>query len=159
MAGSLEPDSIENYVPHRGAMLLIDRLIVATDDYATAEVLVRSNGLFVRDGKVPAWVGIEYMAQTIAAWAGARAKKAEIPVKIGFLLGTRRYETSVPEFSCGEKLCIKVVCELIGENGLGMFNCQILSADQVIARAQVSVYEPENGVEFLKNEARSIARV
>ena len=81
---------IEQYLPHRGAMRLIDRLIEAGEEHAVAEVDVPDEGLFVRDGSVPAWVGIEYMAQTIAAWAGARALRTGGSPKLGFLLGSRR---------------------------------------------------------------------
>ena len=63
---------IENYVPHRGAMLLIDRLVSADAEGAVAEVIVPRDGLFLQDAGMPSWVGLEYMAQTVAAWAGWR---------------------------------------------------------------------------------------
>ena len=53
------------------------------------ELVVPEAGLFVEDGQVPAWVGIEYMAQAIAAWAGCRARAAGKPPQLGFLLGSR----------------------------------------------------------------------
>ena len=41
---------------------------------------------------VPGYVGLEYIAQTIAAHGGLRARAVGEPVRIGFLLGTRRYD-------------------------------------------------------------------
>lgn len=137
--------AIEAWVPHRGAMCLLDRLVAADDEHALAEVEVPADGLFVRDGGVPAWVGIEYMAQTVAAWAGARARRAGGAPKVGFLLGSRRYEAQCAAFPAGATLRVEARCELIGDNGLGMFDCRIVLAGEEVARAQVSVFESPEG--------------
>ena len=49
-----------------------DRILRWDQDGIEAELVVPEAGLFIEDGAVPAWVGIEYMAQAIAAWAGGR---------------------------------------------------------------------------------------
>lgn len=142
---------MESLVPHRGAMLLVDRAIEADDEHAVAEVVVPPDGLFARDGRVPAWVGLEYMAQTIGVWAGTRAKAAGRDVDIGFLLGTRRYTCSVSEFPAGTKLRMEVRCELIAANGLGHFDCRLLQDGIEVATAQLSVFQPpEGGVAHLE---------
>lgn len=135
---------IEQYIPHRGAMRLIDRLIEAGEEHAVAEVDVPDDGLFVRDGSVPAWVGIEYMAQTIAAWAGARALRTGGTPRLGFLLGSRRYEAQRPSFPCGATLRIETRCELTSSNGLGQFDCRIVLDGAGVATARLSVFEPED---------------
>jgi predicted hotdog family 3-hydroxylacyl-ACP dehydratase len=141
---------IENYVPHRGVMLLLDRLIAADDDTAVAEVTVPRDGLFLQDGGMPSWVGLEYMAQTVAAWAGWRAQKKGQAVKIGFLLGSRRYEAVQPFFALGTRLTVSVRCELLGDNGLGMFDCRIhADGEREMATARVSVFEPEDGGAYI----------
>lgn len=142
---------IEHYVPHRGAMLLIDRLLEASADHAVAEVRVSPDGLFVEDDGMPAWVGIEYMAQTVAAWAGWQAAQKNTPVRIGFLLGTRKFEAFTPSFSIGSVLRVTVRCELIGSNGLGMFDCELQDGTTVVARARISVFEPEDGAAHIHN--------
>ena len=141
---------IENYVPHRGAMLLIDLLIAADDEGAVAEVEVPRDGLFLQDEGMPAWVGLEYMAQTVAAWAGWRAVQAGQPLKLGFLLGTRKFDASTHFFAPATRLVVQVQCELIAENGLGMFACFIRANDQVCATARISVYEPEDGSAYVQ---------
>ena len=141
---------IENYVPHRGAMLLIDRLLAADEESAVAEVTVPRDGLFLQDEGMPAWVGLEYMAQTVAAWAGWSATQAGKPVKLGFLLGTRKFEAGVDFFVPDERLTVHVHCELVGENGLGMFDCTIRAEEQVRATARISVYEPEDGSAYVR---------
>lgn len=142
---------IENYVPHRGAMLLIDQLLHTDAESATAQVTVPRDGLFLQDEGMPAWVGLEYMAQTVAAWAGWQAVQAGKPVKLGFLLGTRKFDAQCAFFAPGTTLRIHVRSELVGDNGLGMFACEIHNEGQdVLAQARVSVYEPEDGSAYIQ---------
>lgn len=142
--------SIERYVPHRGSMLLIDRLLEVGEEHAVAEVRVARDGMFVQPQGVPAWVAIEYMAQTVAAWAGWRAAQKGEPAKIGFLLGSRKLEALQPFFALGAVLRVEVQYELLGSNGLGMFSCQVLHNGQLAARARVSVFEPGDGAAYLR---------
>ncbi|WP_298211433.1 hotdog family protein [Acidovorax sp.] len=148
MSSELLP--IENYVPHRGAMLLLDRLLASDDETAVAEVTVPRDGLFLHDAGMPSWVGMEYMAQTVAAWAGWRARQKGREVQIGFLLGSRKYETAQAFFAPGSRLTVSVRCELLGDNGLGMFDCRIdAEGGKAIATARISVFEPGDGSAYI----------
>ena len=140
---------IENYVPHRGVMLLLDRLLEADSESAVAEVVVPCDGLFLQDAGMPAWVGLEYMAQTVAAWAGWQALQKKQTVKLGFLLGTRKYNATQAFFAPGTRLRVIVHCELVADNGLGMFDCRIHHGEQELAVARISVYEPEDGSAYI----------
>jgi predicted hotdog family 3-hydroxylacyl-ACP dehydratase len=130
---------------HRGQMLLIDRLIEVDEDHALGEVVISRQSAFFRSGRgVPAYVGIEYMAQTVAAFDGARRMVAQAPPAVGFLLGTRRYRSNVPFFSDGARLQIEVTM-VFNENGMASFECAIRSDGGVDASASLNVYRPENG--------------
>ncbi|MFN9473061.1 hypothetical protein [Acidovorax sp.] len=154
MSTTTELLPVENYVPHRGAMLLLDRLLAADVDSAVAEVTVPRGGLFLHDAGMPSWVGMEYMAQTVAAWAGWNALRKCQAVKIGFLLGSRRYETTQAFFAPGAVLRIRVDCDMMGDNGLGMFDCRIHGADEKeLACARISVFEPEDGSAYISPSA------
>src|SRR5688500_4605857 len=118
--------TIESLMPHRGLMRLLDRLVTVDDDHAVAEVDVPADGLFVQDGEVPAWVGIEYMAQTVSVWAGARAQRRGGAPRIGLLLGSRRYEAHRSGFPSGATLRIETRCEMMGAKALRMFDCRTL---------------------------------
>ena len=98
----------------------------------------------------PAWVGVEYVAGAIAAWAGGGAGHAGRAPSIGFLLGTRRYTAHQPFFAAGSCLRVEANCELLGENGLGMFACRILAGDIEMAVANVSVFEPTDAMAYLE---------
>ena len=142
---------IEELIPHRGPMRLIDHLIHWDEHAIRVGLRVPEHGPFHQAEGVPNFVGIEYMAQAVAAWAGcqARARGAEPP--LGFLLGTRRYACTQAHFPPGMALSIEARCELMGENGLGAFACRILSGDEVLAEALISVFEPPDAAAFLEN--------
>lgn len=143
--------AIEEVVPHRQDMCLLERIVRWDDDGIEAELVVPEAGLFVEDGGIPAWVGIEYMAQAIAAWAGCRARTAGRPPQLGFLLGSRRYSSQRSSFPSGTCLRVQARCELLGDNGLGMFACRILAGDEEWAVANVSVFEPADSMAYLES--------
>lgn len=145
------PHNIDDVLPHRDSMRLIDRLLDWQPESIVVEVDVPSHGLFTTADGVPAWVGVEYMAQAIAAWAGCKARQAGREPSIGFLLGTRRYTAHQPYFAAGTCLRVEAQCELMGENGLGMFACRILAGATELAVANVSVFEPRDAMAYLES--------
>lgn len=143
----------ERLVPHRGGMLWIDRVIHCDAQGVVAEATIRADHLLADDDApgLPAWMGIEYMAQGIAAWAGGRALARGEEIKPGFLLGTRRYECHRPWLAFGLRLRIECRCELMGDNGLGLFACRLLDGEEEIATANVSVFEPPDPDAYLND--------
>ncbi len=140
---------ITELVPHRGPMLLVDRVLHDEPEAVRVEATVKP-GLFTTEQGLPAWVGIELMAQTIASWAGLRRREAGDTVKLGFLLGSRRYEVTQPFFPLGARLEIDARQELMAENGLAVFACRITHEAQVLATAHLNVFQPDNIDEYLK---------
>ena len=144
---------IRSLIPHAGPMVLLDRVISVDEDSLCAEVSIRSSTLFCGPDGVGAWVGIEYMAQAIAAWAGYTAQLRGEPVKLGFLLGTRRYESSRPIFVLGSVLRVHVQRLFQNENGLGSFECFIDNEEGRVASATVTVFQPPNVDDFLQGSS------
>jgi predicted hotdog family 3-hydroxylacyl-ACP dehydratase len=140
---------IEQLVPHDGAMILVDRALSVDQESLVAEVTITAASMFCDGAGVGAWVGIEYMAQAIAAQAGHAALLRGEPVLIGYLLGTRRYHSSVPLFALGSVLHIHVHRALMGENGLSAFDCQIRdgASGASLATGTITVYQPDSVVE------------
>jgi predicted hotdog family 3-hydroxylacyl-ACP dehydratase len=147
------PD-IRTLVPHAGPMVLLDRVVSFENENLCAEVTIRTDSMFCGDDGVGAWVGIEYMAQAIAAHAGYEQQLHGEPIKIGFLLGSRRYESSCATFKIGTVLQVHVHRVLLSENGLGSYECRIDSVidqqNSVLATATVTVFQPANVSGFLK---------
>jgi predicted hotdog family 3-hydroxylacyl-ACP dehydratase len=144
----MELPDIRTLMPHSGPMVLLDRAISADEESLCAEVRIRADSLFCIAGAVGAWVGIEYMAQAIGAYAGYVARLRGEPIKLGYLLGTRCYECSRPFFRVGTLLRIHARRILQSENGLGSFECRIEDESGQIAAATVSVFQSAGEVEF-----------
>ena len=146
--------AIADIVPHAGKMCLLDRTIEGDAESLSCEVTIQDDGLFFSGDGVDAWVGIEYMAQTVAAWAGWRARLRGEKPKIGFLLGSRRFDCTRARFGRGEVLRVDVHRQFHADNGIGQFDCRIVLDGQTIARASLTVLEPANAEEFLLEYAR-----
>jgi predicted hotdog family 3-hydroxylacyl-ACP dehydratase len=146
------PD-IRSLIPHSGAMVLLDRVIAVDEESLCAEVRIRPDSLFCAASGVGAWVGLEYMAQTIAAFAGYTAYLRGEAVKLGFLLGARRYECTVPMFSLGSLLRVHVRRVLQSENGLGSFQCRIEHGQEEVATATLTVFQPVDAADFVKRSS------
>ena len=142
---------IDELVPHSGTMCLLDQVVASGEDWLTAEVTIGPETLFLSNAAVPAWIGIEYMAQAIAAFAGTHAKAHQQDVKLGFLLGTRKYTTSISSFPIGTRLLIHVEKELQSDDGLGVFNCSI-NADNILVNARLNVFQPKDTEQFFSEE-------
>lgn len=135
-------------LPHTGAMVLLDKIIHFDEQRLTAALTVRSDGLLGDTTGVPAWAGIEFMAQAIAAYIGIQAKLAGEPIKLGYLLGTRRYTSNIPAFPAGNVLMVSIE-KIIQDDKLGVFDCKITGAG-FEASANLNVYQPPTDI-ILKN--------
>ena len=102
--------AVESVLPHAAPMILIHEMVRNGETSAESSVCITEDVMFydAETGGVPSYVGIEYIAQTVAAHAGAAARANGDPVRIGFLLGTRHYACSVPYFVLGAKLTVRV---------------------------------------------------
>ena len=147
---------IEQLVPHRGRMGMLASAFAGEGDRLRAELTISAADIFF-DSQGPgsgvgAWVGIEYMAQAVAAWAGSQARREGRAPKIGFLLGSRRYQSSRSAFALGERLIIHVQREFQADNGLGQFDCRIEIAGETVASAHLTVFGPSDPAAFLRGE-------
>jgi len=141
---SLADRDVADLVPHAGAMVLLDRIVASEPGELTAEVVVRNDGIFSDDdGAVSATVGIEYMAQAIAAYAGLRSLASGGRVRPGLLLGVRGYTSPVSHFFPGDRLAVSVRSVVEGANGLGVFDCEI-NADGLRISARLTVVEVDS---------------
>jgi len=140
---------LADLLPHAGDMILIDQVLTFDEEQIHTRLNVRSGGLFNRaDGSLPAWLGVELMAQSIAAYAGCQAKLHGKPVQLGFLLGTRKFECNVECFPAGSELNIHALRSLQDDNGMGVFECH-LTGPGIKAMARLNVYCPPQAADYL----------
>lgn len=150
--------AIGSLIPHRDKMLMLDRVTAAAEESLTATVTITPQSMFFdeQENAVGAWVGIEYMAQAIAAFEGVHALQRGEAVKVGFLLGSRRYESHCSGFALGSILQVDVHRVLEHKNGLAAFECRISESDKVLATATVTVFKPDDVSQFLEKVNGSV---
>jgi len=154
MATTTRLPPIEELLPHRGIMLFIDRLLEFDGARATAECTPRAGAWYADGhGDMPAWIGIELMAQTVAAHVGLQKRALGLPAKHGALLGTRRYASAVASFRAGAALEVRVAERVRDASGLGAYDCSIAREGSELASATVKVYEPDDFAAFLEGQA------
>lgn len=136
---------VETLVPHASPMLLIDRVLAADAESLAAEVRITPQSLFFTPANgVPAYVGIEYIAQSVAAYSGWRAQSAApgTAPKIGYLLGTRKMTMTCDGFANGDVLVIHV--QNIFEDGeMGVFDGEVRKGNEILVTARINVYQPQ----------------
>jgi predicted hotdog family 3-hydroxylacyl-ACP dehydratase len=145
---------IAEILPHRPPMVLIDEACGMEGDCFKALVGITPASPFFSGSGVPAWVGLEYMAQTVAAYSGALGLAKGGKVRVGMLLGTREYSAEVPEFSDGMRLEVLARLDIFQDNGVSSVNCRIRTSDgRTLAQAQITVIDVPDIQNFLKERS------
>ena len=140
---------ILDVVPHQTPMSLLDTVESYSDKTLVSSETIKEDSLFYEELGVPTWVGLEYMGQSIAAFGGVEARNEGRPVKIGFLVSSRRYESPQSHFKLGSKLIVFVEKVINNPYGLSVFNCSITWSDFII-QANLNVFLPDKVEEFLE---------
>jgi predicted hotdog family 3-hydroxylacyl-ACP dehydratase len=119
---------IEELVPHRGAMLLLDEIVSYQADSIVARASVARDAWYADErGAMPAWIGVELMAQAAAACAGMEARKQNAPPRAGMLVGCRAYRATSPTFS--GTLKVSALRTASDESGFSLFDCGVSAAN------------------------------
>ena len=129
-------------LPHEAPMIFIDQGVEMGADFAVSVTTLDETHFAAVNGEIPAYIGMEMMAQTVALWGGYRDQLAGVKPTGGFLLGTRRYQTEVDHLPRNRPLYTQVKEDLVGHNGLSSFCCEIRAEDQLICSARINVFKP-----------------
>lgn len=145
-------------LPHSGRMVLIDRITRYGDDFVEAGAQIKPDHILLVGGILPYTAFIELMAQAVGAYAGLQARKNARPVRLGFLLGTRKLEIFAQSVPVGTHLLATAHISIQDAGGMGVFDCELrwtdapetssgtLPSDGILARASLNVYSPEHPV-------------
>jgi predicted hotdog family 3-hydroxylacyl-ACP dehydratase len=123
---------------------------------------------------MPAWIGVELMAQAIAAHVGLLAIRAGGHALPGVLLGSQRYRAIVPFFAAGARLAITAKELLRTDEGTAAYECAIAciaddhaessangtmstnaSGREVWAEAIIKAFQPRDFQSFIEGSFRS----
>jgi len=107
----IEREELETIIPHKGKMLLLNRVIEYNKDHSLrAEYDITENCIFFDPEikGVPAWVAFEFMAQAISALSGIRSRERGEKPKIGFILSVPFMRMDIPLFKNGSSVEVLV---------------------------------------------------
>jgi predicted hotdog family 3-hydroxylacyl-ACP dehydratase len=123
-------------------MSLLDQVLEHSRERTICSVDPAASRLFAEaDGRVPVWLGLEYMAQCIAAHGGLVALGLGEPPRPGLFLGTRRAEFGTAYFDRDEALHVTAAHHR-GEVGLVAFDCYVCAAagGEPLVKGRMNVY-------------------
>ncbi len=133
-------------LPHAGGMALLGPVLDHGPTHTVCSVDPAESELFREsDGRVPAWLAIEYMAQCIGVHVGLEKRARGEGPNVGFFVGSRCITLHADRFEPGERL--RVRADAIRLRGaLVVFACRVeREADAaVVAEGQVSLFEPRD---------------
>ena len=129
-------------LPHSGHMVLLDEILAYDHESLQASAHIGADHVLMQpDGTVPAWMGMEIMAQCIAALDGIHAHNGGESVRLGFLLGTRKLHLFADTLPVGCTLLAETRQSIRDSNGFAVFDCSLR-----ITAAPVGFRLPENGL-------------
>lgn len=135
--------SVETLIPHRGPAVLVHELREWREEGCVVLARIPSDHPHLdSDGRLPAWAGLELMAQAASVFSGERHLRAGRPIRIGYLLGTRSYACEADSFPAGAELEIEVRVRFMDEEGgPSAFDCVLRQNSRVQARATLKAIE------------------
>lgn len=152
MSQTLYP--LDSVLPHRAPMILIDSIEDWSEQEIRTQLTIRPSCPFFVEGKgIAAHIAMEWMAQSCAAFVGVSSVRAQQPVKIGFLLGTRNFSAALDWFAEGEALDISAK-PVYRDAGMGQFDCAVhRRGGPELAKAQLTVYQPDDHLGLIQDQA------
>jgi predicted hotdog family 3-hydroxylacyl-ACP dehydratase len=131
---------------HEPPMMLVDRFVAWLDDGngVRCEVDICSDALFAETEGVPAWVGIEYMAQTIGIYSGAHQYAQGLPPRIGFLLGSQSISFNCDYFEFGTVVDVEARMSWNGGK-LVQFDCAVKrhGSNDILVQGCLNCFAPD----------------
>ncbi len=151
---------VSHYLPHREPMLLLDELVDVTEETCHCRVTVSRDGVFAPfldvNAHLPAWFGLEIMAQTIGVWSGWHQHEKGAPkIALGMLLSARKLSSHVDVLAAGSVLDIFVTL-LVQDERFGGFEAEIKCRDEILSSARLNTYQlGEQELETLLEKGRN----
>lgn len=142
--------TLEQMLPHKSPMVLVDRLVSSDDHSAIVEATIKGDYPFTGE-TIGTWVGLELMAQSAAVLAKLTKQANSDKAALGFLLGSRSFTAHVPEFVPGQKVTVEIDLDPASEGQI-MVNARSRIKDvagQVICEGTLTLYEPNDDALYL----------
>ena len=85
-----DQNQITNYIPQRPPMVMVHRLLEASDEHSRTTFTIEPDNIFLQDGHFAEPGLVENIAQTAAAQVGYLCALKNIPVPIGYIASVRQ---------------------------------------------------------------------
>ena len=132
----------EDYLFHRSPMLLIEQVNAIGAESVCCSTDLDSPLLqpFSVDHQLPAYFGIELMAQTVGVWAGHQDLQAgRAQAQGGLILSVRAYQPSAPQFKVVPGPLTITMQMLMQNDNFASFEGSIQHGNQTLATGRLSL--------------------
>lgn len=129
--------AVEDYLPHRPPMLLIDEIVDTTVTGVVCRTTIRPDCVFATDGIVHPTAMIEIVAQACAICAGTQTRGGNAP-RAGMLVACKEASFAVDSFAVGDELTI-VVEKLVDQPPMTAFAGTVVRDGASCVTMQLSV--------------------
>jgi predicted hotdog family 3-hydroxylacyl-ACP dehydratase len=136
-----EPLVLEDLIPHRGRMKLVEEIVEIDDDHCVTRARVSESWPLAEEGQVSAIALIEVVAQTASAAAGWKHRDDGRLGGRGYLVGIKRACWSTPSVPVGTVLTTTVE-NPVRTKSYGVFVGRVESESGVIAEVHVQAVRP-----------------
>jgi 3-hydroxyacyl-[acyl-carrier-protein] dehydratase len=82
-------DTILQYIPQRPPIVMVSKLVEASDSHAVTQLLIEAENMFTAHGHLAEPGMVENIAQTAAAQVGYHCSQKNIPVPIGYIAAVK----------------------------------------------------------------------
>ncbi|MGB9098686.1 3-hydroxy-fatty acyl-ACP dehydratase [Erwinia sp.] len=142
----VEYKSAAEYLPHDAPMVLVEKVLSVGEEQASCQVRVGEGVLapfLTAEGDLPAWFGIEIIAQAIGVWSGWHGRQLhDSKPSPGMLLGGRGYRCQSAVFPAGSTLEVTVTL-LMRDEKIGSFEGVISINGERYASGRLNTYQPD----------------
>lgn len=129
---------IEELIPHRGRSVLLEGVRHFVEGEASFDAVIKADHPYARDGRVEALVGLEMMAQAVAALVGLEQRAAQQPPQVGYLVSATQLEFRCRWLSVGSRLVVGARTTWL-DQGSGCFDCSVAEGSETLMAGGLTV--------------------
>lgn len=137
------PDNVEQWMPHRGRMRMVERAVSMEDGRGVLEARVRESWPLCDGGRVPSLVVIDLVAQSAAVYASWERQLEKRPGGRGFIVGVRKTDWSAPTVPVGALLRVELLREVIMDNYAAFIGEVTMADGDFQARVELQTFRTE----------------
>lgn len=125
-------------------MLVLDELLLATDEEAICAVTPTANSPWAESGKMECLAVVEWMAQAVGAYVGALRRRRGLPAQPGFFVESRKMSLYQEQVTFGRRYLVWAQ-PIWMQGASGRFRCRVTEplAETIVAEGSILVHEPK----------------